>query len=94
MSLDGAQLNFVNASGATVAHAAKGRKFNVGSFLGCDLVLPDAERLHCEIQCDAFGRVSRWFVLLRNARVFRFYKFLEVIILNITMNYMDVFPHR
>lgn len=72
MSLDGAQLNFVNASGVTVEHAAKGRKFNVGSFLGCDLVLPDAERLHCEIQCDAFGRVSRCLVLLRNTRVFCF----------------------
>ncbi|KAH8310686.1 hypothetical protein KR044_002571 [Drosophila immigrans] len=58
MSLDGAQLSFVNAGGISVAHSAKGRKFNVGSFLGCDLVLPDAERVHCEIQCDAFGRVS------------------------------------
>ncbi|XP_062122696.1 uncharacterized protein LOC133836318 isoform X2 [Drosophila sulfurigaster albostrigata] len=58
MSLDGAQLSFVDAAGISVAHAAKGRKFNVGSYLGCDLVLPDAERLHCEIQCDAFGRVT------------------------------------
>ncbi|KAH8358677.1 hypothetical protein KR093_001700 [Drosophila rubida] len=58
MSLDGAQLSFVNADGISVAHAAKGRKFNVGSYLGCDLVLPDAERVHCEIQCDAFGRVT------------------------------------
>ncbi|KAH8417281.1 hypothetical protein KR222_007876 [Zaprionus bogoriensis] len=58
MSLDGAQLNFVNGAGVAVAHAAKGRKFNVGSFLGCDLVLPDAERLHCEIHCDAYGRVT------------------------------------
>lgn len=58
MSLDGAQLNYVNAAGTTVAYTAKGRNFNVGSFLGCDLVLPDAERIHCEIQCDAFGRVS------------------------------------
>ncbi|KRF78890.1 microtubule-associated protein futsch isoform X2 [Drosophila virilis] len=57
MSLDGAQLNYVNAAGTTVAYTAKGRNFNVGSFLGCDLVLPDAERIHCEIQCDAFGRV-------------------------------------
>ncbi|KAL7728305.1 hypothetical protein ACLKA6_007407 [Drosophila palustris] len=58
MSLDGAQLNFVNATGVSVAHAAKGREFKVGSYLGCDLVLPDAERVHCEIKCDAFGRVS------------------------------------
>ncbi|XP_017861997.1 PREDICTED: titin isoform X2 [Drosophila arizonae] len=58
MSLDGAQLNHVNADGISVAYPAKGRKFNVGSFLGSDLMLPDAERVHCEIQCDAFGRVT------------------------------------
>ncbi|TDG46803.1 hypothetical protein AWZ03_006687 [Drosophila navojoa] len=58
MSLDGAQLNHVNADGISVAYPAKGRKFNVGSFLGSDLMLPDAERIHCEIQCDAFGRVT------------------------------------
>lgn len=58
MSLDGAHLNFVDASGVSVSHAAKGREFNVGSYLSCDLVLPEAERVHCEIKCDAFGRVS------------------------------------
>lgn len=62
MSLDGAQLIFVNATGVTKKHEAKGRKFIVGSFLGSDLVLPDAERLHCEILCDAFGRVSKGYV--------------------------------
>ncbi|XP_032592832.1 titin isoform X2 [Drosophila grimshawi] len=59
MSLDGAQMSCVNAAGgSTVAYTAKGNKFTVGSYLGCDLVLPDAERIHCEIQCDSFGRVT------------------------------------
>lgn len=91
MSLDGAQLNFVNASGVTVEHAAKGRKFNVGSFLGCDLVLPDAERLHCEIQCDAFGRVS---FTKKCARLLFLYQCLEVIIINISIYFIAVFSHR
>ncbi|XP_034488712.1 titin [Drosophila innubila] len=58
MSLDGAHLNFVNASGVSEEHAAKGREFIVGSKLSCDLVVPEAERVHCEIKCDAFGRVT------------------------------------
>lgn len=62
MSLDGAQLNFINAAGVTEKYAAKGRKFIVGSYLSSDLVLSDAQRLHCEIQCDAFGRVSKGYV--------------------------------
>ncbi|XP_067640933.1 microtubule-associated protein futsch isoform X2 [Eurosta solidaginis] len=39
---------------------AKGRKFTVGYYMSCDYVLEDsrAEGVHCEIQCDAFGRVT------------------------------------
>ncbi|XP_033150961.1 uncharacterized protein LOC117135097 isoform X2 [Drosophila busckii] len=58
MSLEGAYLSIESSDGITVSHAAKGRKFNIGSYLDCHLVLPDAERIHCEIQCDAFGRVT------------------------------------
>jgi len=72
MSLDGAQLSFINAAGVLEAHSAKGRKFVVGSVFGSDLVLTDAERVHCEIQCDAYGRVSsKWCstVVLKCARL-------------------------
>ncbi|XP_030374851.1 titin [Scaptodrosophila lebanonensis] len=58
MSLDGAQLMHVNAAGVSEAHPAKGRKFIIGSYVDSDLELADADRLHCEIQCDSFGRVT------------------------------------
>ncbi|XP_039971309.1 mucin-17 [Bactrocera tryoni] len=39
---------------------AKGRKFTVGYYMNCDYVLEDSRAIgvHCEIQCDAFGRVT------------------------------------
>uniref|UniRef100_A0A0K8UL40 FHA domain-containing protein n=1 Tax=Bactrocera latifrons TaxID=174628 RepID=A0A0K8UL40_BACLA len=39
---------------------AKGRKFTVGYYMNCDYVLEDPRAIgvHCEIQCDAFGRVT------------------------------------
>ncbi|CAD6995869.1 unnamed protein product [Ceratitis capitata] len=39
---------------------AKGRKFTVGYYMNCDYVLEDQRAIgvHCEIQCDAFGRVT------------------------------------
>ncbi|XP_033232697.1 titin isoform X2 [Drosophila pseudoobscura] len=60
MSLDGAKLRYVDESGLPVVVAAKGRTFQVGSYLSCDLVLdgPQVEELLCEIKCDAFGRVT------------------------------------
>ncbi|BFF90107.1 titin [Drosophila madeirensis] len=60
MSLDGAKLRYVDESGLPVILAAKGRTFQVGSYLSCDLVLegPQVEEVMCEIKCDAFGRVT------------------------------------
>ncbi|XP_022213660.2 titin homolog [Drosophila obscura] len=60
MSLDGAKLRYVDESGLPVVVAAKGRTFQVGSYLSCDLVLdgPQVEEVLCEIKCDAFGRVT------------------------------------
>ncbi|XP_033245836.1 titin isoform X2 [Drosophila miranda] len=60
MSLDGAKLRYVDESGLPVVVAAKGRTFQVGSYLTCDLVLdgPQVEEMLCEIKCDAFGRVT------------------------------------
>ncbi|XP_034130930.1 titin isoform X3 [Drosophila guanche] len=60
MSLDGAKLRYVDESGLPVILAAKGRTFQVGSYLSCDLVLegPQVEEVICEIKCDAFGRVT------------------------------------
>ncbi|EDW97312.2 titin [Drosophila yakuba] len=59
MSLDGARLRYEDENGKTVVLAAKGRTFQVGSYYNCDLILegPEEERLICEINCDAFGRV-------------------------------------
>ncbi|XP_043656323.1 titin homolog [Drosophila teissieri] len=59
MSLDGARLRYEDENGKTVVLAAKGRSFQVGSYYNCDLILegPEEERLICEINCDAFGRV-------------------------------------
>ncbi|XP_054082915.1 mucin-16 isoform X2 [Zeugodacus cucurbitae] len=39
---------------------AKGRKFTIGYYMNCDYVLEDPRAIgvHCEIQCDAFGRVT------------------------------------
>ncbi|XP_017004532.2 fap1 adhesin [Drosophila takahashii] len=60
MFLDGARLRYEDENGETVVLPAKGRTFLVGSYLTCDLFLegPQDERLVCEINCDAFGRVS------------------------------------
>jgi len=60
MSLDGGRLRYEDENGKTVVLAAKGRTFQVGSYYNCDLILegPEEERLICEINCDAFGRVS------------------------------------
>ncbi|XP_032579487.1 titin [Drosophila sechellia] len=59
MSLDGGRLRYEDENGKTVVLAAKGRTFQVGSYYNCDLILegPEEERLICEINCDAFGRV-------------------------------------
>ncbi|KAH8369454.1 hypothetical protein KR009_011270 [Drosophila setifemur] len=59
MSLDGARLRYVDENGETVVVPAKGRTFQIGAYLNCDLVLGGAlgERLICEIQRDPFGRV-------------------------------------
>ncbi|KAH8276821.1 hypothetical protein KR026_001383 [Drosophila bipectinata] len=59
MSLDGARLHYVDKEGATVVVPAKGRSFQVGAYLSCDLLLggEQGERLICEIMRDAFGRV-------------------------------------
>ncbi|XP_016949413.1 titin [Drosophila biarmipes] len=57
MSLEGARLRYEDENGETVVLAAKGRTFQVGSYYNCDLLLPQEERLICEINCDAFGRV-------------------------------------
>ncbi|XP_037722083.1 uncharacterized protein LOC119555004 isoform X2 [Drosophila subpulchrella] len=59
MSLEGARLRYEDENGETVVLAAKGRTFQVGSYYNCDLILegPQEERLICEINCDAFGRV-------------------------------------
>lgn len=39
---------------------AKGRKFSVGRYTTCDLILDDVrvENVHCAIEADAFGRVN------------------------------------
>lgn len=39
---------------------AKGRKFTIGYYMSCDYVLDDksSKGYHCEINCDAVGRVS------------------------------------
>lgn len=59
MSLNGARLRYVDENGQEVLVPAKGRTFQIGSYFSCDLILePQAERLICEIKCDAFGRVS------------------------------------
>ncbi|KAH8291971.1 hypothetical protein KR054_002788 [Drosophila jambulina] len=59
MSLNGARLRYVDENGEVVLVAAKGRTFQIGSYFSCDVILePQAERLICEITCDAFGRVS------------------------------------
>ncbi|XP_054747791.1 titin [Anastrepha obliqua] len=52
-----------SADAAIVENAvieAKGRKFTVGYYMNCDYVLDDPRAIgvHCEIQCDAFGRVT------------------------------------
>ncbi|KAH8338937.1 hypothetical protein KR074_005787 [Drosophila pseudoananassae] len=59
MSLDGARLHYVDKEGAVVVVPAKGRSFQVGAYLSCDLLLggEQGERLICEIMRDAFGRV-------------------------------------
>ncbi|XP_068154014.1 fap1 adhesin [Drosophila tropicalis] len=60
MFLDGAQLCYVDKDGVAVSVAAKGRTFQIGSSMGCDLLLTEdyVDRLLCEINCDAFGRVT------------------------------------
>ncbi|KAH8353851.1 hypothetical protein KR084_008938 [Drosophila pseudotakahashii] len=58
MSLEGARLRYEDENGETVVLAAKGRTFQVGSYFNCDLLLEQEERLICEINCDAFGRVT------------------------------------
>uniref|UniRef100_A0A1I8ML69 Uncharacterized protein n=1 Tax=Musca domestica TaxID=7370 RepID=A0A1I8ML69_MUSDO len=39
---------------------AKGRKFSVGRYTTCDLILDDVrvENVHCAIEADAFGRIT------------------------------------
>lgn len=48
------------SSSENIIIEAKGRKFTVGYYMNCDYVLEDPRAIgvHCEIQCDAFGRVS------------------------------------
>ncbi|KAH8346968.1 hypothetical protein KR059_003621 [Drosophila kikkawai] len=59
MSLNGARLRYVDDNGEEVLVPAKGRTFQIGSYISCDVILePQAERLVCEITCDAFGRVT------------------------------------
>ncbi|KAH8294769.1 hypothetical protein KR018_002688 [Drosophila ironensis] len=59
MALDGARLRYVDKDGAAVEVAAKGRSFQVGAYMSCDLLVggKQGERLICEITRDAFGRV-------------------------------------
>lgn len=51
----------MDKDGAVVVVPAKGRSFQVGAYLTCDLLLggEQGERLICEIMRDASGRVSR-----------------------------------
>ncbi|EDW85115.1 uncharacterized protein Dwil_GK12783 [Drosophila willistoni] len=60
MFLDGAQLCYVDKDGVALSVAAKGRTFQIGSSMGCDILLTEdyVDRLLCEINCDAFGRVT------------------------------------
>ena len=78
MSLDGAKLICLDEAGNRLPEGAadgvklnaveilaKGRKFTVGYYTNCDLFIADsrAQGVHCEIQCDAFGRVSAKFLM-------------------------------
>lgn len=61
MSLEGAKLICLDEAGNHgEIVTAKGRKFTLGYYVNCDYVLVDerAKGVHCEIECDAFGRVS------------------------------------
>lgn len=61
MSLEGAKFICLDEAGNHGEMVlAKGRKFTVGYYVSCDFVLADerAKGVHCEIECDAFGRVS------------------------------------
>ncbi|GBP93320.1 hypothetical protein EVAR_67963_1 [Eumeta japonica] len=59
MTLEGAKLICLDAAGnhGEIVRA-KGRKFTMGYYVNCDFVLVDerAMGVHCEIECDAFGR--------------------------------------
>ncbi|KAM7361203.1 uncharacterized protein ACRADG_010465 isoform 2-T2 [Cochliomyia hominivorax] len=61
MSLEGAKFICLDEAGNQGEIVlAKGRKFTVGYYVSCDFVLADerAKGVHCEIECDAFGRVT------------------------------------
>ncbi|TMW51838.1 hypothetical protein DOY81_003083 [Sarcophaga bullata] len=61
MSLEGAKLICLDEAGNHGEIVmAKGRKFTLGYYVNCDYVLVDerAKGVHCEIECDAFGRVT------------------------------------
>ncbi|XP_046805182.1 titin isoform X2 [Lucilia cuprina] len=61
MSLEGAKFICLDEAGNHGEIVlAKGRKFTMGYYVSCDFVLVDerAKGVHCEIECDAFGRVT------------------------------------
>uniref|UniRef100_A0A1A9X1X5 FHA domain-containing protein n=1 Tax=Glossina brevipalpis TaxID=37001 RepID=A0A1A9X1X5_9MUSC len=60
MSLEGAKLIRLDEAGNQCETiVAKGRNLTLGYYMSCDYVLKDrrAKGVHCEIECDALGRV-------------------------------------
>lgn len=58
--LSGAKLIVLNNNGEhEKIIKAKGRQLTIGHYASCDYPIshPTAEGVHCEINCDAFGRV-------------------------------------
>lgn len=73
MSLEGAKFICLDEAGNHGEIVlAKGRKFTMGYYVSCDFVLVDerSKGVHCEIECDAFGRVSKMFNLFWNCKFY------------------------
>lgn len=83
MSLEGAKFICIDEAGNHGEIVlAKGRKFTMGYYVSSDYVLVDerAKGVHCEIECDAFGRVSNIHILFFFNNEFTFYSHFILIV--------------
>lgn len=74
MSLESAKLIRLDEAGNQCETiVANGRKLTLGYYMSCDYVLTDprAKGVHCEIECDALGRVGFIFSYLFMSKFFK-----------------------